>query len=81
MPLSVGESETIIDMVRTANKHLIVPDHKMLIDILSGKKIEASSKLKLFLKDLFFLSHLIIGPQLPMRIMEHSPFISLISLS
>jgi len=54
MPLSVGESETIIDMVRTANKHLIVPDHKMLIDILSGKKIEASSKLKLFLKDRFF---------------------------
>ena len=48
MPLSVGESETIIDMVWTANKHLIVPDHKMLIDILSGKKIEASSKLKYF---------------------------------
>jgi len=49
MPLSVSESYGFIEMMRVANKHLVVPDHKVVTDILVSKKVEASGKLKHYL--------------------------------
>ena len=54
MPLSVGESEGFVKMIQVANKQLVVPDHKSVMDILASKKISASEKLKSFLTNRFY---------------------------
>ena len=58
MPLSVGESDGFIEMMCVANKHLVVPDHETVTDILASKKVEASGKLKLFLINCFIFHYL-----------------------
>ena len=43
-------------MIKVANKQVMVPDRKGLAEILYSKKVEASCKLKLFLRNRFFSS-------------------------
>lgn len=54
MPLSVGESPAFINMIKAANKTLVVPCYKVLSDLLYSKKVEATSKLRSFLKGRFY---------------------------
>lgn len=56
MPLNIGESAVFLDMIKVANKQVMVPDRKGLAEILYSKKVEASCKLKLFLRNRFFSS-------------------------
>ena len=54
MPLSVGESEDFLEMMSVANRNLVVPDHKVITDILSTKKVNASEKLRSLLSNRFY---------------------------
>jgi hypothetical protein len=54
MPLNIGESVGFLEMIKVANKQVMVPDAKVLTEILYSKKVEASCKLKLFLQNRFF---------------------------
>jgi hypothetical protein len=54
MPLNVGESVGFVEMIKVANRQLTVPDAKGLTEILYTKKVQASGKLKVFLKNRFF---------------------------
>ncbi len=67
MPLNIGESAVFMDMIKVLNKQVTVPDAKGLAEILYSKKVEASSKLKLFLQNRFL--PVTIGPLWPKKIM------------
>jgi hypothetical protein len=45
MPHNIGESPSFKAMINVANKTIVVPDKKIIYDLLYSKKVDCSRKL------------------------------------
>lgn len=54
LPLNIGESPSFKAMINVANKSIVVPDKKLIYDLLYSKKVDCSRKLRSYLSGKYY---------------------------